>query len=110
MIEVILASATICFAGGCYPVLVGQNTPTGEFTLRLITTESVAYQGDVLAFHEDASGIFAVHRPPSERRRNLLTRAPERSRRQITDGCVNVTDDLYERLRECCEGERILIR
>jgi hypothetical protein len=110
VIEVILASAVLCFADACYPALVGRDTPTGEFRLRLLSTPQRAYRGDVLAFHEDRAGIYAVHRPPSERRRNILMGAPERGRRYVTDGCVNVDDAVYDRLRSCCDGQRIIIR
>lgn len=110
MIEVLLSSALICLPGGeCHPVLVGRATPTGEYTLRLLATPQPAYRGDVLAFHEDAQGVYAVHRPPSERRRALLGSGTS-SRRGVTDGCVNVADALYEYLRECCDGERVVIR
>lgn len=110
MIEVILASALICLPDGCYPVLVGKSTPTGEFALTLMSTPHPMYRGDVLAFHRDGSGVYAVHRPPSERRRNLLTVATERSRRYVTDGCINVDDAVYEHLKACCDGQTLTIR
>jgi hypothetical protein len=109
MIEIIIASALICIDAACYPALVGRTTPTGEFTLRLLKVPQPAYKGDVLAFHEDRAGIFAVHRPPSERRRINLG-APDDRRRNITDGCVNVDDAVYEILRGCCDGAALRIR
>jgi hypothetical protein len=109
MVEVLLASASICFGGACYPALVGRATPTGAFTLRVLETRAPAYKGDVLAFHESKDGVFAVHRPPSERRRINLG-APDDRRRYVTDGCVNVTDAVYEALRTCCAGEQLTIR
>lgn len=110
MIEVILSAAMICLPDGCHPALVGRDTPRGEFTMHLFATTQRAYKGDVLAFHRHGADIYAVHRPPSESRRNFLRGAPERDRRNVTDGCVNVDDAVYEMLRACCDGATLVIR
>lgn len=110
MVEVILSAAMICLNDGCYPALVGRDTPTGVFTMQLFETTQRVYKGDVLAFHRHGADVYAVHRPPSESRRNFLRGAPERDRRYVTDGCVNVDDAVYEMLRACCNGERLVIR
>lgn len=110
MIEIILSAALLCIDGECEPALVGKHTPVGEFTLSLVSAPVKPYGGDVLAFKVLEREIYAVHRPPSESRRNFLRGAPERDRRNITAGCVNVTDALYERLRDCCVGSPVVIR
>lgn len=108
-----LATATLCFSAGCFPALVGQNTPTGEFTLQLRHTEQRGYGGSVLQFHETSEEVFAIHRPwllrPEQRRLERLASNDHR-RRTITGGCVNVSDDVYDALLACCQGQTITIR
>ena len=49
--------------GSCYPALIGQNTPRGEFKLIKRYTQQAGYGGDVLQFSEDATTAYAIHRP-----------------------------------------------
>lgn len=94
MIEVWLGKALLCIAGTCHPVLVGDTTPTGTFPL---VEASTPKYGTVLVFARDSKGgVFAIHKPPTERRRALLQGD---SRTGITLGCINVPDAVYERLR-----------
>jgi hypothetical protein len=109
VIEVIITSAMLCFDGACHPVLVGRETPRGEYNLSLFLTKQRVYGGHVLAFAQDRAGVYAVHRPPSERRRNLLA-FPAPMRVNVTDGCINVTDAVYDALVACCDGATIVIR
>jgi hypothetical protein len=107
VIEIILALSLLCIDGACEPALVGRATPTGVFVLSLYETSDPAYRGDVLSFHSDRLSVYAVHRPPSARRRALLS---QDERPLVTNGCVNVTDEVYERLRDCCVGMNVVIR
>lgn len=102
IVEVFLANSVLCIGATCHPVLVGPRTPTGEYTLSLRKISAPQYGGDVLEFAKDGPrAIFAIHRPPSHRRRHLLTLE---KRPQVTLGCINATDALYERLKDCCVG------
>lgn len=94
-------TATACIQDDCYPVLVGKNTPKGTFGLQLSTTPDPLYKGSVLAFKSDSTGTYAIHRvwngKPSERRNERLKGTV--SDRLITNGCINVDDETYNKLR-----------
>ena len=96
-----LDKAQLCTEQMCHPVLVGKNTPKGEFPIVYSKTESPGYKGDVLAFKRDFNGVYAIHRvwtlKPSENRLERIKRGSEQ--RLITNGCINVSDELYEELK-----------
>lgn len=95
--EVFLSKALICFAGVCHPALVGSRTPTGTFPMRVIPISKPQYGGDVIMFAPDGKrAVFAIHRPPSARRAQLLK--GER-RTGVTLGCINVEPSVYDRLK-----------
>ena len=100
-IVVDVQSATACIQDDCYPVLVGKNTPKGTYGLNLSTTSDPLYKGSVLAFKSDSTGTYAIHRvwngKPSERRNERLKGTV--SDRLITNGCINVDDETYNKLR-----------
>lgn len=116
VLDVLLA--TICFTtqpGGaeeCHPVLVGADTPRGEFTINQRVTSSAGYGGDVLQFKEDKTGVWAIHRVyllnPKEKRAERL-RSLDPKQRQITHGCVNVQPEVYMKLLACCSRNGTLI-
>jgi hypothetical protein len=110
-ITVSLAKALICIAGECFPVLVGQNTPAGSFDLQLRYTMSEGYGGDVIQFHETDKMVFAIHRiwllsPKQRRLERLASPTPEDN--MITNGCINVAPEVYERLKENLDKEHKL--
>lgn len=97
MVDVWLSKALICFLGTCHPALVGVRTPTGTFDMQVIKVSPPQYRGDVIKFADDGPrAVFAIHRPPSARRRALL-RGEKRT--GITLGCINVDDSVYEQLK-----------
>lgn len=108
MVVVDLTLATICFLGQCHPALVGAATPTGVFELSLRATDEPGYGGDVLAFQEDRTRLWAVHRvwtlQPRERRPQRLRSPDPAQRRGVTRGCINVAPAVYEALVDCCAG------
>ena len=109
MVLVDLAAAVICFSGTCYPALVGNETPRGEFVLEQIEVRSPKqYGGDILKFKETKRYIFAVHRtwPGREGR---YEQAPYQ-RRTITLGCINVEPEVYAALVDCCNGVKLVIQ
>lgn len=118
MIVVDLLAATICFTsqpGGaeeCHPVLVGTDTPRGQFIVNQRITSDPGYGGDVLQFKEDASGVYAIHRVwllnTREQRAKRLS-SPDPKVRRITKGCVNVSPEVYTRLLECCSRNGSLL-
>ena len=97
-IVVDIQSATACIQKTCYPVLIGKTTPKGTFGLNLSTTPDPLYKGSVLAFKSDSAGTYAIHRvwngKPSERRNQRLKGTV--SDRLITNGCINVSDEVYD--------------
>ena len=94
-------TATACIQKTCYPVLIGKTTPRGEYHLQLAKTDEAGYGGDVLVFKQDDTGAYAVHRiwtqRPSEKRLERIQQDAER--RIITNGCINVDDETYNKLR-----------
>jgi hypothetical protein len=114
MVTVDLALATICFLGQCYPALVGPTTPRGEFSLIQRTTDMKGYGGDVLKFHEDRDSIMAIHRvwtlSPSQRRIERLQSSDPRQRKSITNGCINVMPDVYDKLVDCCSNSTLVVK
>jgi hypothetical protein len=115
MIEVIvhLATATICFVGHCYPALVGHATPFGNYQIVWRKVVSPGYGGDILAFAEDSGGIYAIHRvwtsSPRQHRVERLTHGSPAERRWITEGCINVMPEVYDKLINCCTNARLII-
>jgi signal peptidase I len=118
MVVVDILLATVCFTftpGGteeCHPVLVGGDTPRGEFVMNKRVTESAGYGGDVLQFRDDPDGVYAIHRVyllnPKEKRAERL-RSPDPKQRRITRGCVNVDPAVYDRLMSCCSRNQALL-
>jgi hypothetical protein len=112
MILVSLTAATICFGGSCYPALVGYTTPVGTYSLTLRLTEQKGYGGDVLEFTEDDTMWLAIHRlwklNPEQKREERI-----HSRRIvdhfITKGCINIEPEVYEKLKNCCSAEPLVI-
>ena len=94
--------AELCLEERCYPVLVGKDTPKGTFDLNIVKTNRRGYGGDVMSFKEDAKYLYAIHRvwtlKPEERRLERIA-SPNAADRHITHGCINVTDDVYEKLK-----------
>jgi signal peptidase I len=118
MVVVSITLATICFTsqlGGaeeCHPVLIGADTPRGEFTLNQRITQSPGYGGDVLQFRDDPDGVYAIHRVyllnPKEKRAERL-RSPDPKMRRITHGCINVDPAIYSKLMDCCSRNEVLL-
>jgi hypothetical protein len=102
VITVHLKLALICFLQQCHPALVGGNTPKGEFTIQQRMVLAQGYGGDVLQFHEDDKYVYAIHRVwtlrPRERRRERLQSPNAEDRKFITNGCVNVSPEVYDKL------------
>ena len=84
--------AELCFADtqDCHKVLIGKTTPKG-------------YGGEIIGFKEEKDFLFALHRvwlgKPSERRQERIV-SDKVSDRIMTNGCINVSDAVYEKLRE----------
>lgn len=96
MVTVFLAKAMICFASQCYPVLVGERTPLGQFPLTHVMLANRRGKYDVLMFAPDRPGkIFAIHRPPNPHRAALLA---AESKTPVTAGCVTVSPAVFSRL------------
>ena len=98
------AKAELCFAdiGQCHPVLIGKTTPKGRFDLQIYRTDKAGYGGDVIGFKQEKDFLFALHRvwtlKPSERRLERI-QSPLVADRIMTNGCINVGDEVYEKLK-----------
>lgn len=114
MVVVDLTLATICFLGQCYPALVGPTTPKGEFALQQVRVVSPGYGGDVLKFQEDEKYITAIHRVwtlrPHQRRMARLNSSDASMRKSVTDGCINVMPDVYDKLVDCCSNTTLVVK
>lgn len=99
-----LAAALLCTPDQCYPALVGRDTPLGHFQIIRRYVQARGYGGDVLQFAETDKAIMAIHRVwlgrPAERRAQRLASDDAAQRRDITNGCVNVTPAVYESITE----------
>lgn len=108
-----LSTALICFASSCFPALVGNDTPRGEFNLRQYSISTPGYGGDLLVFKHEKNAVFAIHRVfdvPSQQRIARLSSPHAEHRRGITGGCVNVDPEVYEKLVECCSTGSLRIK
>jgi hypothetical protein len=105
VITIDIAAALLCVAGTCHPVLVGQETPRGDFLL--IPTEQPGY-GVVLSFFETDTDRYAIH--PTVPGRERLYAAPAGRRARVTAGCVNVPPALFLTLLRDHAGAALAIR
>lgn len=108
-----IGAALICFMGQCYPALVGETTPRGEFQFTYYSTQMKGYGGTILAFKENDVEVWSVHRVlniPGERRLERLKSKSSNERKNITAGCVNVDPVVYKKLVKCCHNSKIIIK
>lgn len=114
MITVFLAKALICFSGACYPALVGDDTKEGVYQIHRRHVISPGYGGDVLQYDVQGDAVYSIHRvwtlKPSERRRERLESGVTSDRIGVTNGCVNVTEEVYEKLLDCCSNSTLIIK
>jgi hypothetical protein len=114
MVLINLTLAVICFGSNmeCHPILYGEQTPKGEFTMVVRVTPQVGYGGDVIQFHSDGNQIYAIHRlwtrSPQQQREQRIS-SPDISRRKISAGCINVMPEVYEQLKACCVNEPLKV-
>ncbi|EIC12760.1 murein L,D-transpeptidase [Kingella kingae] len=99
------SKAELCFADtqDCHRVLIGKTTPKGVFGLNIVQTSAPGYDGEVIGFKQDGDFLFALHRvwtrKPAERRLERIA-SNDVGQRIMTNGCINVSDEVYEKLRE----------
>jgi signal peptidase I len=119
-----IALATLCITSSptlendipepvCYPVLVGKDTPKGEYQVQQRLIETKGYGGDILQFKDDDVYVYAIHRVwlgrPWEKRDTRL-KNPDPKFRRITMGCINVDPKVYEELINCCSMSKLTIK
>lgn len=114
MVTVYLSKALICFMNVCHPALVGDNTLPGEYNLIPRKVLSTGYGGDVLQYKEDSERVYAIHRVwtqiPSQNRREKLNSDSPRDRLRVTKGCINVSEEVYDQLIDCCSHSKLVIK
>lgn len=98
-------TAELCFTDTqeCHPVLIGKTTPKGTFDMTIYATDKLGYGGDVIGFKQENNFLFALHRvwtlKPSEKRLERIA-SDKVADRIMTNGCINVQDPVYERLKQ----------
>jgi hypothetical protein len=114
MVIVDLLTATICFLGSCHNVLVGPDTPSGQFKLAQRLTKDPGYGGDVLQFKETEKDVYAIHRvwllKPAQRRAERIKSHNITERTSITNGCINVEPEVYQELVDCCSNDTLIVK
>lgn len=112
-VVVSISKALICFAGQCYPALVGDLTPVGSFDMFERRILAPGYGGDVIQFAQDKDIVFSIHRlwlgNPSQKRERRIKSSDPQDRVGVTNGCVNVQPEVYELLKNCCIDEKLSI-
>jgi hypothetical protein len=97
--------AELCFTDtqDCHPVLLGKTTPKGKFYLTIYATDKAGYGGDVIGFKQENDFLFALHRvwtlKPEEHRLERIASARV-SDRIMTNGCINVENAVYDKLKQ----------
>lgn len=113
MVTVFLSKALICFSGMCYPALVGDNTQEGSYDLIQRKVLAQGYGGDVIQYDETLDTVYAIHRVwegnPRENRRRKLQSTLASDRTSVTNGCINVSEEVYEKLVNCCSNGKLTI-
>jgi hypothetical protein len=101
-VVVFLAAALLCIGDDCQPALVGKDTDVGQFPIVRRYVQARGYGGDVMQFADTPQGLLAVHciwlGKPCEHRAERLASGDAGQRRNVTNGCINVLPDVYERL------------
>lgn len=103
-VTVFVAKALVCLSDQCYPALTGPETPVGEYRLmkRYVTSPGYGKDGLVLQFKETKDAVYAIHRVYELDRkidRKAALRSPDPAmRRVVSNGCVNVSDDVFDRI------------
>lgn len=109
-----VAAALICFASICYPALVGEDTPKGEFQITEYSTKEPGYGGNILAFKKNEVGqVYAIHRVidvPGQQRLARIRSPYIEHRITITAGCVNVDPEVFDMLVDCCSTSKVIIK
>lgn len=75
--------------------------------MRWEKTKIPGFGGDVMTFHEDRLGRYAIHR--TWRGREKLYELPA-GNRVVSKGCINVQPEVYAALVACCAGAKVVIR
>lgn len=110
MILVSKSKAMLVYRGQAHKVLLGVNTPLGVFDLHKRIVVSPGYEGQVLAFHETPDFIYAIHRVWKNLSiRRKLIRSDDPRDRIMTQGCINVSDYLYDALATSTDKLKIAL-
>lgn len=104
MVVVDLSLAVICFLNQCHPVLVGDSTLPGVYELQPRIVLDEVYRGSVLQYDERGDVVYAIHRIIPGRTLNSS------ERRRVTAGCINVSDEVYEKLIDCCSYSKLTVK
>lgn len=97
MIYTLVLSAGLLFGPHCEDgckVLTGVDTPpAGKYS----AAQMFGYKG--IGFHADGVGkIFAIHPTWTTERERILVEGEARHRRNVTAGCINISDADFRKL------------
>jgi len=112
-----LSLALLCFGADvsdyqCYPMLYGNSTPIGEFDMNLRLTASKGYGGDVIQFLDTDHVVLAIHRLwllNPEQHRDTRINSDNPRHHIITNGCINIMPLVYDKLKDCCINQKLVI-
>lgn len=107
-ITVNLSAALLCVGINCYNVLIGSDktpTPVGTFEIEKKLTSAPFYGGSILVFKENEEFAWSIHKvwvgEPSEKREWRIQQS-DPNVRKISNGCINVSNSLYNYLEKYC--------
>ena len=109
-----LVLATACINDECFNVLVGKNnlTPVGEYSTYYAKTNQFGYDGEVIVFKETNTVAFSIHKPfkslnnPYYREKVIQSNNPQD--RKISNGCINIPSDMFDKYKHSIEKVIIL--
>jgi hypothetical protein len=95
-----------------FPMLYGDDTPTGEFKLKHGFSSKLNER--IIVFKEYPTYVYSIHplwlgNPKEDRKYRLASETPYDNK--ITKGCINVHPDLfYDILAKLPDGTRIFVK
>lgn len=104
------SAALLCAGLFCQPALYGGSTPEGTFTTQRVFNRKT--QRSSIMFTKRGELPLTIHRTwlgnPSQRRpQRLASTTPNDNK--ITGGCINVSDEMFNRLWQLPDGTQFTI-
>lgn len=76
--------------------------------------DELGNESEIPEYDENERIVLAIHRVwegnPRERRRQRLQSSNPSDRVAVTNGCINVTEEVYDLLYDCCSNGKLTIQ